>query len=145
MFKTTVAPRFGDIDGLGHVNNTVLAVWFEIGRNSIFRLFSPDLDLSPEVWHLILVRTEFDFLSQMYFRSDVEIRTFIEKIGNSSFTVGHEAWQEGELKVRGQAVLVYYVFKLQKALPLPDRVREMLTEHMLPAAVDSAESPGLEI
>lgn len=145
MFKTTVAPRFGDIDGLGHVNNTVLAVWFEIGRNSIFRLFSPDLDLSPEVWHLILVRTEFDFLSQMYFRSDVEIRTFIEKIGNSSFTVGHEAWQEGELKVRGQAVLVYYDFKLQKALPLPDRVREMLKEHMLPAAVDTAESPGLEI
>ncbi len=144
MFKTTVAPRFGDIDALGHVNNTVLPVWFEIGRNSIFRLFSPDLDLSPEIWHLILVRIEFDFLSQMYFRSDVEIRTFIEKIGNSSFTVGHEAWQEGELKVRGKAVLVYYDFKLQKSLPLPDRVREMLKEHMLPATVESAESPGLE-
>ncbi|WP_440954934.1 acyl-CoA thioesterase [Methanosarcina sp. Mfa9] len=144
MFKTMVAPRFGDIDGLGHVNNTVLPVWFEIGRNSIFRLFSPDLDLTPEVWHLILVRTEFDFLSQMYFRSDVEIRTFIEKIGNSSFTVGHEAWQEGELKVRGQAVLVYYDFKLQKALPLPDPVRKMLKDHMLPSVVESAESPGLE-
>lgn len=144
MFKTTVAPRFGDIDGLGHVNNTVLPVWFEIGRNSVFRLFSHDLDLSPEKWHLILVRTEFDFLSQMYFRSDVEIRTFIEKIGNSSFTVGHEAWQEGELKVRGQAVLVYYDFKLQKALPLPGPVREMLKEHMLPAAVESVKSPGLE-
>jgi acyl-CoA thioester hydrolase len=105
MFITTVSPRFGDIDGLGHINNTVLPVWFEIGRNSIFRLFSPDLNLSPDKWHLILVRTEFDFLRQMYFRSDVEIRTFIVKIGNSSFTVGHEAWQEGELKVKGQAVL----------------------------------------
>jgi acyl-CoA thioester hydrolase len=139
MFSTTVSPRFGDIDGLGHVNNTVLPVWFEIGRNPIFRLFSPDLDLSPDVWHLILVRTEFDFLRQMYFRSEVEIRTFIAKIGNSSFTVGHEAWQEGELKVKGQAVLVYYDFKLQKAIPLPDSIREVLKAHMLPA-LDSDET-----
>jgi acyl-CoA thioester hydrolase len=138
MFSTIVTPRFGDIDGLGHVNNTVLPVWFEIGRNSVFRLFSPDLDLSPDVWHLILVRTEFDFLCQMYFRSDVEIRTFITKIGNSSFTVGHEAWQEGELKVRGQAVLVYYDFKLQKAIALPDSIRDVLKAHMLPS-MDAAE------
>jgi acyl-CoA thioester hydrolase len=69
----------------------------------------------------------------MYFRSDVEIRTFIAKIGNSSFTVGHEAWQEGELKVKGQAVLVYYDFKLQKAIPLPDSIRNILKAHMLPA------------
>ena len=134
MFSTIVSPRFGDIDGLGHVNNTVLPVWFEIGRNPIFRLFSPDLDLSPDVWHLILVRTEFDFLRQMY----VEIRTFITKIGNSSFTVGHEAWQDGELKVRGQAVLVYYDFKLQKAIPLPDSIRDTLKAHMLPA-MDTTE------
>lgn len=133
MFSINVSPRFGDIDGLGHVNNTVLPVWFETGRNSIFRLFSPDLDLSPDVWHLILVRIEFDFLSQMYFRSDVEIRTFVTKIGNSSFTVGHEAWQEGELKVKGQAVLVYYDFKLQKSIPLPDSIRETLKTHMLPS------------
>jgi acyl-CoA thioester hydrolase len=144
MFSTIVSPRFGDIDGLGHVNNTALPVWFEIGRNSVFRLFSPDLDLSPEVWHLILVRTEFDFLRQMYFRSDVEIRTFIAKIGNSSFTVGHEAWQEGELKAKGQTVLVYYDFKLQKAMSLPDSIREILTEHMLPATDNDemdADSP----
>jgi len=139
MFSTIVSPRFGDIDGLGHVNNTVLPVWFETGRNSVFRLFSPDLDLSPDVWHLILVRTEFDFLHQMYFRYDVEIRTYIAKIGNSSFTVGHEAWQEGELKVKGQAVLVYYDFKLQKAIPLPDSIRNILKAHMLPA-MDTKET-----
>ncbi|NLO30474.1 MAG: acyl-CoA thioesterase [Methanosarcina mazei] len=138
MFSINVSPRFGDIDGLGHVNNTVLPVWFEIGRNPIFRLFSPDLDLSPDVWHLILVRIEFDFLSQMYFRSDVEIRTYITKIGNSSFTVGHEAWQEGELKVRGQAVLVHYDFKLQKSIPLPESIREILKAHMLPSMVSSS-------
>ena len=61
MYKTIVTPRFGDIDGLRHVNNTVLAVWFEQARNPVFRMFTPDLDLSYENWKLIMVRTEFDF------------------------------------------------------------------------------------
>ena len=138
MFSTTVSPRFGDMDGLGHINNTVLPIWFETGRNSLFRIFSPDLDLSPDVWHLILVRTEFDFIRQMYFRSDVEIRTFIVKIGNSSFTVGHEAWQEGELKARGQAVLVYYDFKIKKSMPLPNKIRDILKTHISPS-IDTDE------
>jgi acyl-CoA thioester hydrolase len=69
----------------------------------------------------------------MYYRSDVEIRTFIVKIGNSSFTVGHEAWQEGELKARGQAVLVYYDFKIKKSMPLPNKIRDILKTHIFPA------------
>ncbi len=131
MFKITVTPRFGDIDGLRHVNNTVLAVWFEKGRNPIFRLFTPDLDLSYEKWKLILVRTEFDFLAQMYYGSDVEIRSYITHIGNSSFTIGHEAWQDGELKARGRAVLVHYDFIEQKKKPIPPEIRAQLEEHLV--------------
>ncbi|MBE2900884.1 acyl-CoA thioesterase [Methanothermobacter thermautotrophicus] len=131
MFRITVTPRFGDIDGLRHVNNTVLAVWFEKGRNPIFRMFTPDLDLSYEKWKLILVRTEFDFLAQMYYGSDVEIRSYITHIGNSSFTIGHEAWQDGELKARGRAVLVHYDFIEQRKKPIPPEIRKKLQEHLV--------------
>ncbi|MDI6817977.1 MAG: acyl-CoA thioesterase [Methanothermobacter sp.] len=131
MFKITVTPRFGDIDGLRHVNNTVLAVWFEKGRNPIFRMFTPDLDLSYEKWKLILVRTEFDFLAQMYYGSDVEIRSYITHIGNSSFTIGHEAWQDGKLKARGKAVLVHYDFIEQRKKPIPPEIRKQLEEHLV--------------
>ncbi len=131
MFKIDVIPRFGDIDGLKHVNNTVLAVWFEKGRNPIFRMFTPNLDLSYEEWKLILVRTEFDFIGQMYYGKDVEIRTFISRIGNSSFTIGHEAWQDDELKARGSAVLVHYDFINQVPLPITDDIRKNLEEHLI--------------
>ncbi|WP_370005674.1 acyl-CoA thioesterase [Methanothermobacter sp. KEPCO 2] len=131
MFKITVTPRFGDIDGLRHVNNTVLAVWFEKGRNPIFRMFTPDLDLSYEKWKLILVRTEFDFLAQMYYGSDVEIRSYITHIGNSSFTIGHEAWQDGELKAKGKAVLVHYDFIEQRKKPIPPDIRSQLEKHLV--------------
>ncbi|KZX16952.1 acyl-CoA thioesterase [Methanobrevibacter filiformis] len=130
MFKINVTPKFGDIDGLKHVTNTVVAGWFETGRNDIFRFFTPDLDLSYEKWKLIMARTDFNFISQMYYGFDVEIRTFIVKIGNSSFTVGHEAWQKGELKVTGEAVVVHYDFIDQKSKIIPEDIKAKLKEHM---------------
>ncbi|KZX15629.1 hypothetical protein MBCUT_14020 [Methanobrevibacter cuticularis] len=129
MFKITVTPRFGDIDSLKHVTNTVVGDWFETGRNEIFRIFTPDLDTSYEKWKLIMVRTEFDFIDQMYYGFDVEIRTFIDKIGTSSFTVGHEAWQKGKLKSKGKAVIVHYDFIEQKSKPIPEEIKEKLRKH----------------
>lgn len=131
MFIDYVTPRFGNIDGLRHVNNTVVADWFEMGRNGIFRFFTPDLELTYEKWKLIIVRAEFDFVSQMYYGTDVEIRTYILKIGNSSFTTGHEAWQDGELKSKGKSVIVHYDFIEKKSKPIPDEIREKLIEHLI--------------
>lgn len=131
MFKISITPRFGDIDGLRHVNNNVLGIWFEKGRNDIFRFFTPDLSLSYDDWKLIMVRTEYDFVGQIYYNADVEIRTYVLKIGNSSFTIGHEAWQCGELKVKGQAVLVHFNFNEQKSVRIPDDIREKLSQHLI--------------
>jgi len=131
MFKISITPKFGDIDGLKHVTNTIVASWFETGRNDLFQYFTPDFDLSYEKWKLIMARTTYDFLGQMYYGRDVEIRTFIVKIGNSSFTVGHEAWQDGEIKVKGEAVCVHFDFIEQKSKPIPDDIRKNLEKHLV--------------
>ena len=131
MFTEKVTPRFGDADGLRHINNTALVEWFEVGRNPIFRMFTPDLDLSYEKWKLILVRTEFDYLGQMYYGIDVEIKSYITHIGNSSFTIGHEAWQDGELKAKGKAVLVHFDFLNQRSMPIPELIKAQLQEHLI--------------
>ena len=94
-------------------------------------MFTPDLDLSYEKWKLILVRTEFDFIGQMYYGEDVEIRSFISHIGNSSFTIGHEAWQDNKLRARGKAVLVHYDFINQVPLQIPDDIRANLESHLI--------------
>ncbi|MDR2966435.1 MAG: acyl-CoA thioesterase [Methanobacteriaceae archaeon] len=134
MFINYVTPRFGNIDGLKHVNNIVVAEWFEIGRNEIFRFFTPDLNLSYDKWKLIMVRTEFDYVSQMYFGHDVEIRTYLLKIGNTSFTFGHEAWQNEELKAKGKAIIVHYDFIEKKSKPIPNEIREKLISHLIDEA-----------
>jgi acyl-CoA thioester hydrolase len=130
MFSTTVTPRFGDIDGLRHVNNTMLPVWFEQARNPLFRFFNPDMDF--EKWNLIMARIEVDFLSQMRFGTDVEIRSWVSRIGNSSFEVLQEAWQNGVCAARGRAVIVHFDFAAQKAVRIPETVRMSLSAHLLP-------------
>jgi acyl-CoA thioester hydrolase len=93
MFTITVTPRFGDMDILGHINNTVPVVWFELARNPLIKIFDPELKLSKKTFPLIMAHTDYDYVSQLYFQHDVEIRSWISKIGNKSFTVYQEAWQ----------------------------------------------------
>ena len=132
MFTITVTPRFGDADGLRHINNTVLANWFELGRSPIFRMFVPDLNLSYKTWTLILAHTDYDFVDELFFQHDVEIRTYVKRIGNKSFTAYHEAWQEGRLCVKGNATTVHYDFNKKITIEIPAEIKEKLKEHLLP-------------
>jgi acyl-CoA thioester hydrolase len=129
MFSSMMTPRFGDIDGLGHVNNVIVSMWFETARNPFFRYFNPNLDIKN--WDLILARFEVDYLNQMYYGKDVEIRSWISRIGRSSFEIYQEAWQEDKLGAKGKAVLVHYNFTMQKSKPVSGLIRKKLEEHLM--------------
>jgi len=131
MFTLKIHPRFGDIDGLGHVNNTVPAVWFEMGRTEVLRMFDPDLALDKNVFPLIMAHIDFDFAEQMYFKGEVEIKTWVSRIGTKSFTISHEAWQNSRMCVKGTAVIVYFDFIKQETTPIPDDKRKLLQEHLV--------------
>ena len=127
MFTKTVTPRFGDVDGLRHINNTRLPIWFELGREPFFRYFNPDMRLDN--WNLIMAHIDVDFLVPMLLGADIEIRTYVAKVGNTSFTVYQEAWQNGQLGAKGNSVVVHYDFKNRKPLPISAEVRARLEEH----------------
>ena len=128
MFTKTITPRFGDVDGLRHINNTRLPIWFELGRDPFFRFFNPEMKF--ENWNLIMAHIDVDFLVPMLLGADVEIRTTVAKIGHTSITVHQEAWQNGQLGARGNSVVVHYDFKNRQPLPIPPDVRALLQEHM---------------
>ena len=129
MFKEKIMPRFTETDALGHINNTVLPVWFEATRTPIFRFFTPDLD--PKQWKLIIAKIEVEFQGELFYGQEVEIKTAIRKIGNSSFVIEQGAWQHGELCALGKTVVVRYDFDNKKAQPLSDQEKSMLSEHLL--------------
>lgn len=129
MFELTVTPRFYETDAFGHVNNTVVTGWFETGRTPLFELFGAGLDKPAEL-PLILARVEVDFVGQIYYGSDVTLRTGIERIGNSSFVVAQQAWQNGKLVARGKAVQVYFEHDKQASAPIPERFRAELERNL---------------
>jgi len=130
MFTTIIQPRFGDADMLGHINNTALAPWFETARNHLFKIFVPDFVIKKETFPLIMAHSEYDFLDELFFQQNVEIRTWISRIGTKSFTAYHEAWQEGRLCVKGSAVVVHYDFVKKQSTPLPEDKKKLLEEHL---------------
>ena len=98
MFQTTLEPRFSETDILGHINNTVFPVWFEVARQDIFKLVHPTL--SHNDWPMVVARIDVDFIRQTKYGSNVSINTYITKIGHKSFTITHEARQDNSLVER---------------------------------------------
>lgn len=124
MLNYTLIPRFNDTDALGHINNATYSTWFEDARRPVFEFFVPDLD--PKKWNLILARVEIDFLAQGEYQKSVEIRTSVEKIGNSSFVLLQEAFQDEKIICRGKSVLVHFDYETQKSSPIPGAIRVKL-------------------
>lgn len=128
MFIRTLEPAFHDTDALGHINNTRLPAWFEQGRTELFRLFTPDLD--PRKWRLILARYDIEFHAELYYGQEVELKTFLTRLGNSSFTVTQQAWQDGKLAAQGDTVMVHYDHAAKRATPIEGELRQALEAHL---------------
>ena len=127
MLIHTINPRFCDTDALGHINNTVMPVWFLEAREPILRLFNPDMDLQRG--GLALVRTEIDYLGETRFGSPVTVTTTVRRVGNSSFVLCHRLSQNGRDTARSLATLVNFDPVQRRAVPIPDAVRTALMKH----------------
>ena len=129
MFTEKVMPRFSETDALGHINNTVLPVWFEAARVPIFKFFTPDLN--PHNWKLIIAKVEVSFVGELFYAHEVTINTSIEQIGNSSFVIRQEAWQQDKCCAIGKTVMVRYDFVSKTKQPLSTDEKAALTQHLV--------------
>ena len=127
MIETPIIPRVSETDGAGHINNTVIPIWFEGGRTEISRVLTPDLDFNN--WRVALVNMNVDYLAQTYFQDPAVVRTWVDKVGTKSFTLYEELWQGARLCAKGTATYVYFNYDDQKAKPVPENVRVALLTH----------------
>lgn len=129
MIQEIISPRFCETDGLGHINNTVVAQWFEGARDPIFKWFTPDLNLSN--WKLILAKTTVEFHAELQYGADVELKTYISRIGNSSFDVYQEAWQEGNKCASGTAVMVHFNYETKKSQKITKIIIDKMNDNFI--------------
>jgi acyl-CoA thioester hydrolase len=128
MYKKIIEPRVSETDGVGHINNTTIPIWFEAARNDIFKLFTPDS--SFDNWKMIILNMNVDYLKQIYFGRDVEVFTWVKRIGNTSLQLYEEIHQEGVICAKSTVTYVNFNLRTQKSEPIPEEIRSILELHL---------------
>ena len=79
---------------------------------------------------MILAKIEVSFLAQLYYGETIEIRSYISRIGNSSFDVYQEAWQLDKLCATGKAVMVHFDYETNQSASIPNAIVQEMEKHL---------------
>ena len=120
-----VPVAWGDMDALGHVNNTVYLRWFESARIAYFDAIGmmTDRQVGP-----ILARTSIDFRRPVAYPDTVRVTARVEAQGNTSFTMRYEVHSRGAgaLAAEGEGVVVLFDYESGQKVRLPDGLRQAI-------------------
>lgn len=122
--------RWGDMDAMGHVNNTNYFRYIESARIAWLEQVGGLPESRSE--GPVIVNASMNFLKQLTYPADIEVRTFVAPPGRSSVEVSHEIrlidpdGHPGELHAEGAAKVVWVDFRLGKSAPLPQALRAEL-------------------
>ena len=119
--------RWGDMDALGHLNNTVYFRYLEIIR--IDWLCAVGCQPDPLGEGPVIANAFCNFYRQLEFPGDVLVKMYVSDPGRTTF----ESWatleradQPGVICAAGGATLIWVDFPAKKARTLPDRLRALV-------------------
>jgi len=126
--------RWGDMDAMGHVNNTVYFRYIESARIAWLDQVGALPDPAAPGEGPAVVNAYCSFLKQLTYPGEIEVATFVGPPGRSSIEVTHEIrlvgpnGQAASLHAEGGAKVVWIDFKAEKSRPLPERLRALLPQ-----------------
>lgn len=106
--SVSIPVAWGDMDALGHVNNTVYLRWFETARIEYFRKISLTAS-APTSTAPILARTTIDFRQPVTFPDTVRTESTVKSLGRTSFVMGYRVYSSAlgdTLAAEGESVVV---------------------------------------
>ena len=119
--------RWGDLDAMGHVNNTVYFRYFEVARlDWLCRIGAPP---NPGGSGPVIVNAFCNFIRQVEFPGDLLARHFVANPGRSSFDTYitlERSDQPGVLFAEGGSKTVWTDSATKKSAPLPDWLRRLV-------------------
>jgi acyl-CoA thioester hydrolase len=124
--------RWGDMDMMGHVNNTVYFRYIESARIAWLEEAGGAPDPAAMTEGPVIVSAQCSFIKQLKYPGEIEVATYVGPPGRSSFDVMHEIrligpdGQPGALHAEGGARVVWVNFQAEKSVPLPETVRALL-------------------
>ena len=127
VFEMTVPIRWGDMDAMGHVNNTVYFRYLEMIRIEWMRSVGSQPD--PAGQGQVIVNAFCNFYKQLEYPGDILVKMYASDPGRTSF----ETWgtmeradQPGVICAAGGSTTVWVDSRAQKSVPLPDWLRKII-------------------
>ena len=127
VFESRFPVRWGDMDAMGHVNNTVYFKYLEHMRIDCMSQIGCPPDAKGE--GPVIVNAFCNFHKQLTYPSDVLGKLFVSDLGRSTF----DSWctlervdEPGVIYTSGGATMVWVDFPAQKSAPLPDWLRTIV-------------------
>ena len=119
--------RWGDMDAMGHVNNTVYFRFMEQARISWFNALVPERDAWQSMG-IVIVNASCNYKRPITYPGTVEIRLFVGEPGGSSVPTFYELRVDDDAVpyADGAAVVVFVDMKAQKPVRIPDDMRARL-------------------
>lgn len=127
LLHTELIPiRWGDMDAMRHVNNTVYFRYMEQAR--ITWIDGIRSALQAEGAGTVVASTGCNFRKPLTYPGTVEVRVYSDKVGGSSVTTRYEMRMQGEdaIYADGEAVVVWINMATGKAVRVPLAVRRKL-------------------
>ena len=128
VLEMTIPIRWGDMDAMGHVNNTIYFRYFEIVRIAWFD--SIGTGPNPHGEGPVIVNAFCNFIRQLEFPGEVLATHYVANPGRSSFDTFvtlERADQPGVIYAEGGSTTVWTDFKAQKSHPLPEWLRALVS------------------
>jgi acyl-CoA thioester hydrolase len=127
VFAMTIPIRWGDMDAMGHVNNTIYFRYLETVRIEWMRSIGCEPD--PKGEGPVIVNAFCNFYKQLEYPGEVIATMYVSDPGKSSF----ESWctlsrtdDPGIIYAAGGATTVWVDFPAQKSAPMPEHIRQHL-------------------
>lgn len=127
LFRTELAVRWRDLDAFNHVNNAMYLRYLEEARlRWLMTLEGPWMDdqVAPVVAQALV-----NFKRPIAWPEDVIVELFADRVGNTSFTLGHRiasAKDASAIYADGHVVMVWFDKRTGRSAPLPHAVRAAL-------------------
>ena len=130
-FYHPIEVRYGDLDPQGHLNNAKYLTYFETARINYFShlgLFTPGqsfMDIG-----VIMAEASVTFHAPVEYGMPVKVGVHIPGLGNKSMRVEQNIVhaESGEVLATGYVILVAYDYHVGKTIPIPDLMREKISE-----------------
>ncbi|MEG1553577.1 MAG: thioesterase family protein [Rikenellaceae bacterium] len=131
MITTEIQIRFSDMDMLRHANNVALYHYYDLGIRDYFRsvmLFSEDQRRDQMI---AKVKATANFFAPIHLNDNIEVNTFVIKIGNRSLTFYQEVVDKDTKMVKSSCESIFAGYDLLKesSCEVDPHWKELIKEH----------------